>query len=445
MLAHEDVTRFRRQPELLLRRLLQFDTTNPPGNEVECLTWVRDLLAGAGIESRLYGREATRPSLVARVRGEGRARPLLLYGHVDVVTTAQQTWTHDPFAGVIADGCIWGRGTLDMKGGAAMMLAALLRVQHEGTPLPGDVILALVSDEERGGHLGAGYLTREHPELFDGVRFALGELGGFSMWLGEHLTYPIMIAEKQACVIRATVRGNGGHASMPARGGTMARLARMLTALDASRLPVHVGPAATQMITAVAGVLGEPGASLLELLDPQSTDSVLDHLGEQGYLFDPLLHNTVNATIVRGGEATNVIPSAVMVDMDGRLIPGHSADDLIDELHALLGPDVELEALRFDTYDTPAPDMGLFDTLSSILTQADPAGAPIPLMLPAVTDARYFTPMGIQTYGFIPLRLPPSFDFVSMLHAADERMPVDALHFGVNAMHQALLRFGEAR
>ena len=444
MLTAGDPTTIHERPVELLQQLLRFDTTNPPGDEAACLSYVQSLLTEAGIESRVLARDPHRPNLVARLAGRGSAPPLLLYGHVDVVTTEHQDWTHPPFAGDVADGYVWGRGTLDMKGGVAMLVAAFLRAKALDTSLPGDVLLALVSDEEAGGDYGAGYLTREHANLFAGVRYALGELGGFTSYLGTHRFYPIMVAEKQACLVRATVRGPGGHASLPLHGGATAKLARLLRRLDRHRLPVHVTPAVRQMIGAIAAALEPPSSMLFrQLLTPVLTDRALDLLGAQVAPFDPLLHNTAVATIVRGGEKNNVIPSEITVELDGRVLPGQTTDDLLRELGSLLGHDVDLELVHSDTYPAPEPDMRHFDMLAGILREADPGGEPIPLFLAAVTDARFFTRLGIQTYGFIPMKLPRDLNFTALLHAADERIPVEALAFGTDAVYQALLRFGE--
>ena len=170
-------------PDQLLQRLIQFDTTNPPGDEAECIAYIDQLLTAAGIETKMLARNPARPNLVARLPGRGEAPPLLLYGHVDVVTTANQDWSHPPFAAEIVSGYIWGRGALDMKSGVAMMIAALLRAKAQGLKPPGDVILAVVSDEEDGGDAGAKFLVQEHAALFEGVRYALGEFGGFSMYV----------------------------------------------------------------------------------------------------------------------------------------------------------------------------------------------------------------------------------------------------------------------
>jgi acetylornithine deacetylase/succinyl-diaminopimelate desuccinylase-like protein len=427
----------------LLRDLLRFDTTNPPGNEGACIAYVKQLLDDAGVESRIVAKDDARPNLIARIPSSGDAPPLLLYGHVDVVQTAGQDWTHPPFAAELVDGVVWGRGALDMKGGVAMLLSAFLRAKVEEARLPGDVIFLALSDEEESGTYGARFLTEEHRDLFDGVRYALGEFGGFSFTFGSHCFYPIMVAEKQGCHVRATVRGPGGHGSLPMRGGTMARLAKLLQTLDRNRLPVHITLVPRDMITAVAKTLPTPNGPLLrQLLNERLTDRILDALGERGKPFDPLLHNTVNATIVRGGEKGNVIPSEVTVDMDGRILPGYTQDELLRELRALVGSDVELVAMEYDISAPTAPDMALFETLAGILREADPEGIPIPYMMSGVTDGRFFARLGIQTYGFTPMRLPPDFAFTSLIHAADERVPVEAVSFGADAVYQALLHFG---
>ena len=428
-------------PATLLQQLIRFDTTNPPGNEAECISFINSLLTKAGIKTKILARSPERPNLVARLPGRGSAPPLLLYGHVDVVTTENQQWRHPPFEGGITDGFIWGRGALDMKGGVAMMLAALLRARHENLALPGDVIFAALSDEEAGGDFGAKYLVEEHPDLFAGVRYAIGEFGGFTLYIGKRRFYPIQIAEKQMCWMRATVRGPGGHGSMPIRGGAMAKLGELLRNLDRHRLPVRVTPAARLMFEGMAASLGGlNGFILRQLLNPRLTNVILDRLGPRARIFDPLLHNTVSPTVVRASDKTNVIPSEVSVELDGRLLPGCGPDDIIAELRAIVGDDVELEVLRYDPGPTD-PDMGLFDALAGILRDMDPEGVPIPLLLSGVTDGRFFSRLGIQTYGFLPMQLPEDFNFVQTIHAADERIPVEAVEFGAHAIYKALQRF----
>ena len=443
MQAAGDTSTIHQRPVELLQRLIRFDTTNPPGNETECISFVKGLLTEAGIESAILGQAPERPNLVARLKGAGDAPALLLYGHVDVVTVENQQWKHPPFEGRIADGYVWGRGAVDMKGGVAMMLAAFLRAKAENARLPGDVVLAVVCDEEVRGDCGSSYLVRKHADLFEGIRYAIGEAGGYTWYVDNQRFYPIMVAEKRICWLKATLRGPGGHGSTPVRGGAMAKLGRLLQQLDTNRLPVHVTPAARLMFEAMASALNGPTRRIFsQISDPALTNDMLDELGERGRIFAPVLHNTVSPTLLHGSPKINVIPSEVSVGLDGRILPGYGADDLLAELHDLLGADVDFEIIHGEP--GPAePDMGLFDTLADILREADPDGVPVPILLSATTDGSLFSQLGIQTYGYLPMKLPEDLGFMRMAHGADERIPVESVAFGTDAIYALLQRFGE--
>lgn len=429
------------RPHELLQNLIRFDTTNPPGNEAECVKYINSLLADAGLETVVLFKDVNRPNLIVRLKGQGSAAPLLLYGHVDVVTTAKQKWTHPPFEAEIDDGYVWGRGALDMKGGVAMMLAAFLRAKAEHLNPSGDIVLAIVSDEEALGDYGAKFLVENHAEYFKGIRYAIGEFGGFSSYIGKKRFYPIGVTEKQICHMKAVVRGPGGHGSQAMHGGAMAKLSHLLHQLDTKSLPVHITPVVKQMIEEVSSSIGFPsGFVLRQLLKPTLTNRVLKLLGKRGQGFEPMFHNAVNATVVHGGGKFNVIPSEITVELDGRLLPGFSPQDMIAELRQIIGDEVELEVIRYDP--GPAePDMGLFSLLSDILLEADPAGKVLPLLLTAVSDARFFSRLGIQTYGFLPMKLPPDFNFIEVIHAGDERIPVESVAFGAEAIYKVLHRF----
>ncbi|HEY0517113.1 MAG TPA: M20/M25/M40 family metallo-hydrolase [Solirubrobacteraceae bacterium] len=428
------------RPAELLSRLLRFDTSNPPGDEHECIGWIRGLLEELGCEVTIVAAQERRPNLIARLPGAGAAAPLLLQGHVDVVA-ARGEWLHPPFGGEEHDGYLWGRGALDMKGGVAMMLAAFMRAKAAGRTPPGDVILCLLADEEAGSDLGAGYLVKEHAQLFQGVRYAIGEFGGFSMPIAGRTFYPIMVSEKQVCWTRARFHGPAGHGSMPLADTAMGRMGRLLSSLDGGRLPVHVPAVTRAMIEAIAAELPAPLAlGLRGLLRPRITDRLLDALGERGRVFDPLLHNTASPTIVAGGEKINVIPSEVELEIDCRLLPGMQPEHVFAELRAHSGVEMELEAYRFE----PAPgepDMGLFGMLSDVLREQDPSARPVPMLLPGVTDGRFFSTLGIQTYGFLPMQMPSDLRFMSLIHAENERLPAAAVEFGTSALERVLERF----
>ena len=429
----------RTDPVTLLQRLVQFDTTNPPGNEAACIAYIADLLRGAGVEPTTLACDPARPNLIARLEGRGDAPPLLMYGHIDVVTAEGQSWRHPPFAGEVHEGFLWGRGTLDMKGGVAMMLAAFLRTTDEGTSLPGDVILAVLSDEEAGSDVGARFLVEEHAQLFDGVKYAIGEFGGFTMHIGETLLPRSWFQKSRYAGYRPRCAGAVGRI-MPVHGEAMSRLADALAKLDRIRLPVHVTPPVKLMFGAIADELGGITGGLIKLmLRPALTDVILGLMGDKGALFDPLLHNTVSPTMLGASDKVNVIPSEVTLGLDGRLVPGQRPGDLVAELRAILGPHIDLDVIRADD-PPPDPDLRLFGTLSEIIRAGDPAGVPVPLVLSGTTDGRYFAKLGIQTYGFLPMKLPKDFNFSSTIHGVDERVPVEAVRFGADAIHSLLQR-----
>jgi acetylornithine deacetylase/succinyl-diaminopimelate desuccinylase-like protein len=243
--------------------------------------------------------------------------------------------------------------------------------------------------------------------------------------------------------MKATLRGPGGHGSIPISGGAMAKLARMLDTLDKNRLPVKITPVVREMVQAMAAALPDPTASSMHaLLDPATTDAALAELGPAGRIFQPIVRNTVNATIVHGGEKINVIPGEIVVQMDGRLLPGDTSNDMIAQLRDLIGNEPELELIDYDPFNAE-PDMSMFDTLSGILRETDPDAVPVPFLLSGFTDGRHFARLGIQTYGFLPMDLPQGFNSTQTIHAADERIPAEAVEFGANAIYKLLQRFGD--
>jgi acetylornithine deacetylase/succinyl-diaminopimelate desuccinylase-like protein len=344
----------------LTRDLIQLDTTNPPGQEHIAVDLIERILDEAGISSSRYENARGRPNLVARLKGQGNAPPFLMQGHVDVVTTVNQEWAHKPFGGEIVGGYLWGRGALDMKGGVAMMVSALLQA-HANGGAPGDLVLVVLADEEAGGNQGAKWLVEHHPELFAGIKHGIGESGGVVQHLGGRRFYPIMVSEKRGCQVLATLRGPGGHGSIPTHGGAMARLGALLTKLDSAHLPVHITPPVKLLLEGMRDALEEPWRGrMAALLDPMKTDATLAEIGPMGRNLDAALHNTVNATIVSGGLKINVIPSEVQVQLDGRLLPGFGPDDMIRELRAAVGEHPNVGDIR---------GMGMFMALELVYDQ----------------------------------------------------------------------------
>ncbi|URZ07041.1 M20/M25/M40 family metallo-hydrolase [Clostridium felsineum] len=425
-------------PVELLQKLIQFNTTNPPGNENECIRYIEKLLSEVGIETKIVGKTQRRTNLIARLKGDGSAAPFLMYGHVDVVTTENQTWKHSPFKGTIDDDCVYGRGTLDMKGAIAMMVSSLIKIKTSKIIPHCDIILCIVSDEESDGKYGARYVVENYAHLFENVKYAIGEVGGFTMYIGEKKFYPIMVAEKQRCCLKIVTRGKGGHGSMPIHDGAMAKLGSILTALDQKKLPAHITQPAKIMINEMAKNF-EPqiGEILKGLTNPSECDKILEVLGNKMSFFDPILHNSVSPTIVRGGNKINVIPSEITLELDGRILPGYSVENILDEVKSIIG---EIGEISVTSYD-PGPqlvDLKMFNTLSDIIKEGDKEGIPIPFVMAGVTDARFFSKLGIQTYGFTPMLFPKDIMYSKLIHASNERIPLKALEFGTNSIFKLL-------
>jgi acetylornithine deacetylase/succinyl-diaminopimelate desuccinylase-like protein len=440
-----DMTTIYQRPVELLQNLIRFNTTNPPGNEGECISYINHLLNAAGIKTTILARDPARPNLIARLAGQGNAPPLLLYGHVDVVATENETWLHPPFEGKVTDGWVWGRGALDDKGGVTMLVSAFLRAKTEGYVPPGDLILTVVSDEEAGGNYGARYLVENHAAQFKGVRYAIGEFGGFSFYVGRKKFYPIMVAEKRPCRVEVTLRGPSGHPTVAFHGGAMAKLGQVLQQIEKKRMPVHITATTRQMIQTMSNALPFPSNIVIrQLLKPKTTDRLLNMLGKQVEQFEPLLHNNVNALHISMADYSSRIPDRIALILNCNLLPGYSPDNALSELHSIVGKDIELKVTDTSWCEpVPAePDMGLFDILAGILREIEPEGVPLPLLFTGPTDGRLFSRLGIQTYGFQPMNLPPDLRFWELTHGADERIPVEALTFGTNAIFKVIQRFG---
>ena len=329
-----------------------------------------------------------------------------------------------------------------MKSGIAMMLHAILRAKTGGMTPAGDIVLAVVSDEESGGDQGVRYLVEDHPELFAGIKYAIGEFGGFSFQMGGWRFYPIMVAKKQVCHLRATFQGTGSHASLAAQHKPMTEMARFLQRVQSRQFPTHGTPEARIIFQAIGKHVSLPArAGIVALLNPRFTALTLRLMGVKSRTFSPLFRNTVNPTSVRDGGQINVVPDEVSVDLDGRILPNLSPELLMSELRGVAGPASKIEVLSHNS-GLQRPDLGLFETLSDVLKESDPDGIPVPMLMPAATEGRLFACLGIRTYGFLPMLLPKTLDFAATIHGSDERVPVDAINFGAGAIYRLLQRYG---
>jgi acetylornithine deacetylase/succinyl-diaminopimelate desuccinylase-like protein len=423
----------------MCQALLRIDTTNPPGNERPAADYLAGKLREVGYDVAVLESAPTRANLVTRYRGTQAAAPLLLSAHLDVVEADAAHWKQPPFSGVIADGCLWGRGAIDMKNMAAMSVAIMRKLALERPTLARDVIFAGVADEEAGCDHGSRFLVEQHPELVR-AEYAIGESGGFSLHLAGTTFYPVQVAEKGLCWVRARFRGEPGHGSMPRRDSAVIKMSEALARLGKATLPVHTTRQVQDFLAAVAA--RQPGAArpLLRLLArPELLSRVLRLVPDLGTArsLGALLSNTASPTVVRAGNKTNVIPGVAEVEIDGRTLPGQSADDFLRELRAVLGPDVELEVLRSAPPVVTEPVASpLYDIIARQVLAREPDAVVVPYMIPGFTDAKYFTQLGARWYGFSPVKIEKSsgIKFADMFHGHNERIPVAGLHWGAEVL-----------
>ena len=419
----------------ICRDLIRIDTSNPgdhsgPG-ERQAAEHVAALLSEVNLEPAVLESHPKRTSVVARIPGRDRDRPaLLVHGHLDVVPANAPDWQHDPFSGEIADGCVWGRGAIDMKDMDAMMLAVVRQRMREGRAPARDIVLAFTADEEAGGTWGARWLVEQHPGLFEGVTEAVGEVGGFSLTLGRQRLYLLQTAEKGIAWLRLTARGTAGHGSMVQPDNAVTELAEAI-----GRLGRHEWP--TRLIPSVQAFLEGACAALDIEFMPNDPSLTLSKIGAISRIIGATLRNTVNPTVLRAGYKVNVVPQTATAEVDGRFLPGYE-EEFFAELDRVLGPGVTREFIHTDIAVETTPDGDLYDAMTSALLAEDPDARVIPYCLSAGTDAKSFSRLGMRCFGFAPLQLPPDMDFSGMFHGVDERVPVDALRFGVRVLDRFL-------
>ncbi|MGW8555955.1 M20/M25/M40 family metallo-hydrolase [Streptomyces tubercidicus] len=416
----------------LCRDLIRMDTSNygdhsGPG-ERAAAEYVAEKLAEVGLEPQIFESHKGRASTVARIEGEDRSRPgLLIHGHTDVVPANADDWTHHPFSGEIADGCVWGRGAVDMKDMDAMTLAVVRDRLRSGRKPPRDIVLAFLADEEAGGTYGARWLVDRHPHLFEGVTEAISEVGGFSFTVNEQVRlYLIETAQKGMHWMKLTVDGNAGHGSMIHKDNAITELSEAVGRLGRYEFPVRVTKTLRSFLDQLGDALGTE-------LDPEDMDATLAKLGGIAKLIGASLKNTANPTQLGAGYKVNVIPGQATAHVDGRFLPGYEEEFLAD-VDRLLGPRVRREDVHADKALETTFDGALVQAMQSALQAEDPIARAVPYMLSAGTDAKSFDDLGIRGFGFAPLKLPPELDFAGMFHGVDERVPVDGLKFGVRVL-----------
>ena len=426
--------------------LLRIDTTNPPGGELPAASYCATVLREAGLDPALLESAPGRGNCVARLRGDSDAAPLLLHGHLDVVPADPAEWTHPPFAGETHDGHVWGRGAIDMKHMVAMSLTVLCALARAGVRPRQDVLFAAVADEEVGSRLGAKWLVDHHPDRVRAA-YALGEVGGFTLHAAGRRLYPVQVAEKGLCWLRLRARGRQGHGSVPHDENPVVRLADVVARIGRQRLPQHNTAVMRDFLARTAATQPLPAAALLRALAaPGVSDLLLDRVlpdRARAELFAALLHNTAAPTVLRAGGKTNQIPSFAEADLDGRLLPGQTAEDLVREVRAVAGDPawLEVDVLEHHPPVETSPATPLFEAITRVVQRNDPGAIVVPNLIPGFTDAWAWSQLGAVCYGFAPVRMGPDLVFSRLYHGVDERVPADGVRWGVRVLYETVREF----
>ena len=417
--------------------LLRIDTTNTGDpatlvGERVAAEYVAEKLSEVGYETTYVESGARgRGNVFARLPGADPSRgALLVHGHLDVVPADAAEWSVHPFSGAVQDGYVWGRGAVDMKDMVGMMLAVARRFRRDGVTPPRDLIFAFVADEEAGGLQGAQWLVENRRDLFEGATEAISEVGGFSITIKDDVrAYLVETAEKGIRWLTLRVRGTAGHGSMIHRDNAVTKLAAAVTRLGQHRFPLVLTDSVREFLAGISELTG------LEFPE-DDLDGAVGKLGALSRMIGATLRDTANPTMLSAGYKSNVIPSVAEATVDCRVLPGRE-EAFERELDEILGPDVEREWISLPPVETSF-DGALVDAMTASITAEDPGAKVLPYMLSGGTDAKSFQQLGIRNFGFAPLKLPPDLDFSALFHGVDERVPVDALQFGVRVLDRFL-------
>jgi acetylornithine deacetylase/succinyl-diaminopimelate desuccinylase-like protein len=428
-----------------LRDLLRLDTRNPPGNETRAAEHLQTVLQQEGIECTIVGPHPARGSLIARLRGTGEEKPLLLMSHTDVVAVEPDKWSHPPFSAEIDKDYLYGRGALDMKNMVAMELMTMLLLKRTALPLKRDVIFMAAADEEAGGYQGAGWVAQHHPELIQ-AEYALNEGGGNGLEINGKLYYAVQAAEKGTARFRLRASGRPGHGSVPLDDNAIFKLATLLLKLREKRLPVHFSQTVRTYLTAIAQAQPPAIAQLFlaVLSDETHADAAIEKLPVDDSFKEELraqIRNTATPTILTAGSQINVIPSEAEALLDARTLPGWTPEMFLTELQEIFGKDADIEFVDHSPAMEADLASPLFEVIKDVLHQHVPEATPIPVLITGGTDAEHVAQLGTKVYGFSPELYIPGENGLSLIHGHDERIHVHSLTWGARILYEVVAQF----
>ncbi|MFJ2552591.1 M20/M25/M40 family metallo-hydrolase [Microbacterium sp. NPDC087591] len=416
--------------------LIRFDTSNFGGGkaegEREAAEYVGAYLEALGLEVEYYEPIPRRTNVMARVAGRDRSKPaLVVHGHLDVVPAMAEDWSVDPFAGLVRDGMLWGRGAVDMKNMNAMILTSVAEILRAGKQPERNLILAFFADEENGGVEGSALVVKDRPEWFEGATAAISEVGGYSITVDDRRAYLLQVGEKALIWIRLVAKGRAGHGSRLHEENAVTRLAEAVAAIGRTRWPIRLTPTTTALLEGLSALTGR---------STEDPDALAAAAGPAEAFLRSSFRTTANPTALNAGYKHNVIPERAEALIDVRVIPG-TEEDVLAELQRIVGDDIVIETVVRDIgMETPF-EGDLVEAMVASIGRHDPGVPVIPYLLGAGTDNKALAALGITGYGFAPLKLPADLDFTGMFHGVDERVPVESLVFGQRVLTDLLRSF----
>lgn len=422
-----------------LSSYLQVNTTNPPGNEIRAVQWYGKIFQAEGIPFETAESAPGRGNIVARLKGSGSAPALILLNHMDVVPVSRSYWSVDPFAGLVRDGYIWGRGSLDMKSLGILQLLTFLDLHRLHVPLNRDVIFIGTADEEAGGNMGAGWVVKERPQWISGAGFMLTEgAGSLADDSGEPIYFGVGPTEKTPAWLKLTATGRAGHASIPIADSAPNRLIAALDKLRQYRSPLELTPPIEAMLRTHAPFEPEPWRS--RLADPAkflAQPDAYDLLETRPDILSRLT-NTISITALQGSNKTNIIPPEATAELDCRLLPGWTIDRWIAQMRQVIAdPSIRVDVILNFPPAASSTDTPLYASIEEAVHQLDPGTGLVQTVDSGFTDSHFLRDKGIVSYGFEPVAV--THEDEARVHGDNERIPVknytDGLHLLWNVVY----------
>jgi acetylornithine deacetylase/succinyl-diaminopimelate desuccinylase-like protein len=428
----------------LLSELIRVDTSNPPGNEAALDEVIAGKLRPLGFQVSIFPTpQAGKAHLIARLKGDGSLKPVLIAAHADVVGVEREQWTVDPFAGLVKDGYVWGRGAIDFKGGMAVFAEAVMRLAREKVPLKRDVIFMVEADEE-SAPFNTTWLAQSHWAEMD-CEFALNEGGWIMKRPDGRVRYiSVSTADKISIAVVLTGHGTSTHSSMPRPDNAIFRLAKALAKLSDYDTKPRLTPSTREFFLTLAKTSEPPMSGyfsdLVNSKDPAAVAKADREIGTD-VLLHAIMRNTIAPVLLNAGFRGNVIPSTAQATINFRAIPGTTAEDLIAEVKRVIG-DSNVDVTSPQTGRTPPSESSSTDTdlYRALVASAGKVwpGAPVtPYLFPAGTDAGAWRSRGVPVYGVYPY--PISNDDLARMHGNDERVPLDSLEQGTDLIYRTLV------